>query len=81
MLREHKYCELYLGKTLSWGLLWQLSIKEVLRMMQRIDDILLKIIGEKEPVSEFELNKKYGFPKRHAFLAEKVFIGDLFKDQ
>jgi hypothetical protein len=51
------------NETLSLGLLWQISIKELVRQMQRIDDILLKITGEKEPVSESELIEKYGFPK------------------
>ncbi|MDR1895650.1 MAG: hypothetical protein LBR10_02545 [Prevotellaceae bacterium] len=54
---------LHLYKTLSLGLLRQLSIKELTLQMQRIDDVLLKIIGEKEPVSEAELIEKYGFPE------------------
>jgi CTP synthase (UTP-ammonia lyase) len=31
--------------------------------IQKLDDILLKIIGEREPVSEKDLIEKYGFPR------------------
>lgn len=39
------------------------SMKEIKPQANKIDIILLKIIGDKKPVSEKVLIKKYGFPK------------------
>jgi hypothetical protein len=61
---DFDYFEFFLQKTFPVALLRKLSINELIRQKQRIDDILLKIIGEKEPVSESELIEKYGFPEQ-----------------
>jgi hypothetical protein len=47
---------------ISEGLIKNISFKELEKQVQKLDDILLKIIGEKEPVPETELIEKYGFP-------------------
>ena len=37
--------------------------KKIDSLAQKLDEILLKIIGEREPVSEKDLIEKYGFPR------------------
>ena len=37
--------------------------KKIDSLAQQLDAILLKIIGEKEPVFEKDLIEKYGFPR------------------
>jgi hypothetical protein len=49
------------AKTVAEKLICRNSFKALLDSASKLDDILLKIIGEKEPVPETELIEKYSF--------------------
>jgi hypothetical protein len=58
----HRYIEAGIGVSISYKIILKLSINDLVLQARKIDEIMAKIIGEKEPVSKTELIEKYGFP-------------------
>lgn len=57
-------------------LIRNLSVEELQMQIQKLDNILLLIMGHKEPVSEEELINKYGFPDEDTLTKPQLLSGN-----
>lgn len=63
---------------LSDAIIKKRFLRNIKLQLKKIDGLLLKIIGEHEPIAESELIEKYGFPEIGAYETIEDIINEFF---